>query len=82
MTRRHCEACGWYTDGKPWGHDCPKYRREPDLAAERTDTSFIAQARNSQDGLERYHQWMRSNEIPSSHSPTAQPSRLGSDGTA
>ena len=39
-------------------HDCFAYAPNPPLDPTPTDTSFIRAAWNTQDGLERYRQWL------------------------
>jgi hypothetical protein len=40
-------------------HDCPEWAPKPRLSREATDTSFVAEARDTAEGLERYRASLR-----------------------
>lgn len=58
MARSHCRICGAFIGRRP-EHDCPGYRREPEADRTLTDTTFIAEARNTLPALDRYRRSLR-----------------------
>lgn len=55
---RRCRHCG-YVIGRTPEHPCPAFRAEPELLPGSTDPTFMREAWNSRDGLERYRRFIR-----------------------
>lgn len=57
--RSHCAECGAYTGRRTPEHPCPFYVMPQREDRPATDTSFIAEARNTDDALKRYRRSLR-----------------------